>query len=102
MPVETKTVTAVPTTTCVPAGGSVRVTWPNGTVDDDSLTWLPTFSPSWPRVCPAALGVWPIRDGICTCCLPEETTSCTADPLARCVPAGGLVLITTPAGTVLE
>src|ERR1700677_5096297 len=95
-------VTEVPTGTDVPAGGTVRVTSLAGTVADASLSWLPTTRLRATKAPPAELGDWPTSEGICTCCLPVEITSCTADPLPCVDPAAGLVLITFPLATVFE
>ena len=96
-PVDTNTVTGEPTGTCA----ARRRVGPGHLAGLDRrrrLVGLVTFSPRAPRAWPAGLGVSPTSDGIATRGLPLETTSCTADPLARWVPAGGLVLITVAAG----
>src|SRR4051812_26344259 len=49
----------------------------------------------------AAVCVSPTTVGTATCARPDDTTSATALPVATCVPAIGVWLITEPAGTVV-
>src|SRR5262249_19679758 len=58
-PEDTNTVTPDPLSTCTPAAGSVRVTWPLGTVSDASVCVRLTVRPALPKMPPASAGLLP-------------------------------------------
>ena len=66
-------VTLEPTSTEVPAGGLVRTTSPAVTLLEDSETSPVTLRPKRVSLEPAVPGLWPVRGGMVTFCLPEET-----------------------------
>ena len=85
-----------------PGGGSVRVTSPAGTDGRGLVGLVPPSGRGGRGVWPAALGCLPDQRRDRHLGLPVDTTSCTAIPWPAWCPAGGLVLMTVPGGTVLE
>src|SRR4051812_36596455 len=100
-PDDTTSATALPVATCVPAIGVWLITEPAGTVVLDAVVTAPTIRFALMIVVVAAVCVSPTTAGTATCARPEDTTSETALPVATCVPAIGVWLITEPAGTVV-
>src|SRR5580765_6767604 len=77
------------------------MTLPAGTVALDALVTAPTTRPAALTVEVAAACVVCATFGTATSAGTVDTTSDTALPLATCVPATGLWLMTDPAGTVV-
>src|SRR4051794_18151865 len=100
-PDDTTRVIAVPLATCVPAAGVWLMTEPDGTVLLAAVVSGPSFRPAPVIAVVAAACVRPTTSGTATCGSPEDTTSATGVPLATCVPAAGVWLITEPDGTVV-
>jgi hypothetical protein len=92
-PDDTMSVTTEFSSTCVPPGGSVRITTPASTVVDDSCRWF-TRRPAALSSLVASATVRPATDGTVTFGLPDDTKISTADPRSTCVPAGGFCRIT--------
>ncbi len=85
----------------MPPAGLCRTTWPEGAVEfgaDFGSTTKPAAC-SW---LVAVLWLSPTTLGTATFAAPVETNSLTVLFFATVVPNGGLVLITSPLGTVLE
>src|SRR5688500_16712171 len=87
--------TCDPTSTSVPAVGSLRMTVPSSW-DDGACDTSPRFSPTAFKVAVASARVWPMRLGTGTVSAPLLTTTMISSPSLTRVPAGGIVLITVP------
>ena len=98
-PLETSTVTALPTLACPPAAGSVPITWPAATV---SLLcdWATGWKPRPRSAAKASRRVRPATAGRVALPGPEDTSMVTAEPLATLVPPRGFSAITVPGGQV--
>src|SRR2546430_5153157 len=99
-PDDTTSATAVPVVTGVSAIGVWLITDPAGTVVLDAVEIAPTVRFAAVIAVVAAACVTPTTFGTATCGRPDDTTSATALPVATCVSAIGVWLITEPAGTV--
>src|SRR3954453_2866504 len=99
-PDETTSETALPVPTCAAAAGLWLITDPAGTVALDAVVTVPRMRPAFVIAVVAAPCVRPTTFGTATCGRPDETMSATALPLATCVAAAGVWLMTDPAGTV--
>jgi hypothetical protein len=99
-PLDTTRFTADPALTNVPATGLTLITLPEGTVLLDIIVTIPTNRPAPVIAVVAAACVNPTTFGTDTCAGPVETTKLTAVARLAPVPATGLSLMTSPAGTV--
>ena len=99
-PVETINVTALPCCTSVPAGGSVAITTPVGTLPLDWLVMV-GWKPAFRSLAAAVVAFSPTRSLRATLAGPPETMMLAAEPLSTVVPAGGVWLITRPVGTLV-
>src|SRR5437868_1168708 len=77
------------------------MTSPAATVALDEVVIVPTISPESVIAVVAAACVKPTTFGTATFSGPDDTTSATTVPLATCVPAAGVWLMTDPEGTVV-
>src|SRR4051794_14297366 len=77
------------------------MTDPDGTVVLDAVVTVPMTRPAFVIAVVAAACVRPTTFGTATCGGPDETTRETALPLATCVAAAGVWLMTDPDGTVV-
>src|SRR5207302_8708929 len=89
LPVDTRSVTALPTRTDCPADGSVPIASPAGIWSELSETTRPTFNPA--RLSTGfALGTWSsVTEGTFTFPGPCETVSATVEPWSALVPPEG-------------
>src|ERR1700688_3509219 len=97
---ETTRLTTDPVDTDAPATGLSLITLPEGTVLLDIIVTVPTTRPALVMAVVAAACVNPTTFGTNTCPDPVETTRLTAVARLTTVPATGLSLMTSPAGTV--
>src|SRR5438445_7369335 len=98
-PDETVIVTVEPLAAWVPAGGSVLITLPLGTLSDGWL-WLRVLNPAWPSWLAATSASWPVTSGTATFSGPLDTMRVTVAPLAALVLAAGSWLITRLGATL--
>src|SRR5271169_5083100 len=97
-PLETSTVTVLPCRSTVPAGGSVPITIPAGTVALEVLCTSGT-KPAPCRRSLASVACSPWTSGRATLAGPPETTILTVEPLLSELPAGGDWVTTRPVAT---
>ena len=93
--------TAVPVATDAPAAGDELITLPDAMVLLYAWVMVPVVRPADVRALPAAAWDIPMTLGTDTIWGPMETLNETAVPCATDAPAAGVVLITSPAGTVV-
>ena len=98
-PLETDTVTGLPTCTTIPADGSVEITCPCATFALD-CSCVVGLKPALRSLLSAAAAVSPSTAGSAAVPGPAETRMLTRDPFPTSLPLAGVALTTTPLVTV--